>query len=82
MFNRNPYYNMNPYYNANVIVNNLSNSNPMNFIQQFQNFKRNFQGNPQQVVMNMLNNGQMSQQQFNQLQAMANQIMGSMNNNG
>ena len=54
MFNRNPYYNMNPYYNANGMVNNISNSNPMNFIQQFQNFKRNFQGNPQQVVMNML----------------------------
>lgn len=72
-------FNNNPYYGMNMMNNNI---NPMNFMQQFQNFKRNFQGNPQQAVMNMLNNGQMSQQQFNQLQAMANQIMNSMNNNG
>lgn len=72
-------FNNNPYYGMNMMNNNI---NPMNFMQQFQNFKRNFQGNPQQAVMNMLNNGQMSQQQFNQLQAMANQIMNGMNNNG
>ena len=38
-------------------------------------FGKNFQGDPKQAVMNMLNNGQMSQQQFNQLQSYANQIM-------
>lgn len=49
--------------------------NPMQFMKQFMEFKKNFQGNPQQAVMNMLNSGQMSQEQFNQLQGMANQIM-------
>ena len=50
-------------------------NNPMNFISQFMQFGKNFQGDPKQAVMNMLNNGQMSQQQFNQLQSYANQIM-------
>ena len=50
-------------------------NNPMNFISQFMQFGKNFQGDPRQAVMNMLNNGQMSQQQFNQLQSYANQIM-------
>lgn len=49
--------------------------NPMEFMKKFNEFRNNFQGNPQQAVMNMLNNGQMSQDQFNQLQSMANQIM-------
>ena len=68
-------------YNNMNQMNNMNN-NPMNFLQQFQNFKRNFQGDPKQAVLNMLNNGQMSQQQFNQLQAMANQIMNNMGQNG
>ena len=54
--------------------------NPMQFMKQFMDFKKNFQGNPQQTVMNMLNNGQMSQEQFNQLQGMANQIMKNFGN--
>ena len=52
-------------------------NNPMEFMNRFNQFKKNFQGNPQQTVMNMLNNGQMSQEQFNQLQGMANQILNS-----
>lgn len=50
-------------------------NNPINFLNKFAEFKRNFQGNPQQMVMNLLNSGQMSQSQFNQLQQIANQIM-------
>lgn len=38
-------------------------------------FRQGIQGNPQQMVQNMLQNGQMSQEQFNQLSNMANQIM-------
>lgn len=52
--------------------------NPMQFMQELMKFKKQFQGNPQQTVMNMLNNGQMSQEQFNQLQGMANQILNNM----
>ena len=47
----------------------------MGFMNQFNQFRSGFQGNPQQMVQNMLQNGQMSQEQFNQLSNMANQIM-------
>lgn len=44
--------------------------NPMNRMQEFFQFVQNFQGNPQQQVQNMLNSGQMTQDQFNQLNNM------------
>ena len=47
----------------------------MNFMNQFNQFRSGIQGNPQQMVQNMLQNGQMSQEQFNQLSNMASQIM-------
>ena len=46
-----------------------------NFMNQFNQFRHGIQGNPQQMVQNMLQNGQMSQEQFKQLSNMANQIM-------
>lgn len=50
-----------------------------NFNSQFNNFKQNFSqqgmGNPQMLVQNLLNSGQMTQQQFNQYSAMADAIM-------
>lgn len=50
-----------------------------NFNNQFNNFKQNFSqqgmGNPQMLVQNLLNSGQMTQQQFNQYSAMADAIM-------
>lgn len=53
-------------------------SGPMGQFQQFmgafQQFKANFKGDPQQEVQRLLNSGQMSQQQYNQLQQMANQM--------
>lgn len=49
--------------------------NMMNFMNQFNQFRQGIQGNPQQIVQNMLQNGQMSQEQFNQLSGMAQQIM-------
>lgn len=47
----------------------------MNFMNQLNQFRNGIQGNPQQMVQNMLQNGQMSQDQFTQLSNMANQIM-------
>ena len=47
---------------------------PMQMIQQFQQFRQQFQGDPKQEVQNLLNSGQMSQQQYNQLQGMATQV--------
>lgn len=43
-------------------------------MQQFQQFRANFQGNPKQEVEKLLQSGKMSQQQLNQLQAMAQQF--------
>ena len=41
----------------------------------FNNFRRQFNGDPKQVVQNMLNSGAISQSQFNQAQQMAKQFM-------
>lgn len=54
--------------------------NMQNFTSQFNQFKNTFRGNPQQQVQNLLNSGQMSQQQFNELQQMAKQIQSIMGN--
>lgn len=43
----------------------------MQMIQQFNQFKNSFTGDPKQAVMNLLQSGQMNQQQLDQLQAMA-----------
>lgn len=51
----------------------------MNFQQQFNQFTNQFRQSgqsPQQIVQNMLNSGQMTQEQFNQPRAIANQITG------
>lgn len=54
-------------------------NNPMNMLQQFQTFASKFakmQKDPRQTVQELLNSGQMTQQQYNQLSQMASQIMG------
>ena len=43
-------------------------------VQQFNQFRANFQGDPQQEVQKLLQSGKMSQQQLAQLQAMARQF--------
>lgn len=45
-----------------------------NMIQQFNQFRANFQGDPQQQVQQLLSSGKMTQQQFNQLAGLANQF--------
>lgn len=69
----------NPFFNAlgGNIGNPLMNSPVGQFgqmMQQFQQFKQNFQGDPQHEVQKLLQSGKMSQQQLNQLQAMAQQF--------
>lgn len=51
------------------------NNNFAQLINQIQEFKRTFTGNPKQEVEKLLQSGQMSQQQFNQLSQIANQIL-------
>lgn len=43
-------------------------------MQQFQQFRANFQGDPKKEVEKLLQSGQISQAQLNQLQAMAQQF--------
>lgn len=69
---------MNPFYNPSMIPNGTmpGNSfgpfgNMMNMMQQFNQFRSTFQGNPQQKVQELLSSGQMTQEQFNQLSQMA-----------
>lgn len=45
-----------------------------NLMSQFNQFKNNFSGDPRQQVQQLLNSGQMSQQQFNQLSQAATQF--------
>lgn len=64
---------MNPLFDRNT--GNTPTSDFSNMMSQFNQFKNSFNGNPKQIVMNMLQNGQMSQQQFNHLSSMAQQFM-------
>lgn len=43
-------------------------------IEQAKQMRKTFNGNPQQVVQNLLNSGQMSQAQYNQLMPVAQKI--------
>ncbi len=53
--------------------------NPMQMIQQFQQFKQQFTGDPKAEVQKLLTSGKLSQQQLNQLQSMAQQFQGLLN---
>lgn len=54
--------------------------NPMtNIVNQFNQFRQSFQGDPKQRVQQLLNSGQMSQAQFNQLSQMATQFQNMLN---
>lgn len=66
---------MNPFYNPQQQGNNFGPfGNMMNMMQQFNNFRQTFQGDPKQKVQELLNSGQMTQDQFNQLSQMAQQF--------
>lgn len=64
---------LNNFLNNNNVQQN-QNGNPMQMINEFMQFAKSFKGNPRQEVMNVLNNGQMSQQQFEQLSQQAKQL--------
>ena len=50
--------------------------NMQNLMNQYNQFRANFQGNPEQQVQALLNSGRMTPAQFNQLQKMAKQMQG------
>ena len=53
------------------------NTNPM--IKQFQEFRNNFKGDAKAQVEQMLNSGQITQEQYNKAVQMANQLKDMMN---
>ena len=55
-------------------MNNSPFGNIFNLINQFNQFKNSFQGDPKTQVQQLLNSGQMSQEQLNQLQSWAKQL--------
>lgn len=55
-----------------------NNSNIFGLMGQFQQFKNSFKGNPEQVVQELRRSGKMSEEQFQQLSAMANQLQAFM----
>ena len=56
---------------TNPQMNNLS-----GLIGQFQQFRNNFRGNPEQMVQELRRSGKMSEAQFQQLSQLANQLQG------
>ena len=62
----------------NVLGNNSNLPGPLgnmqNMIQQLNQFRQSFNGDPKQQVQQLLNSGKMSQAQYNQLSQMATQI--------
>lgn len=55
------------------------NRNPMmDMMKNFEQFRKTFSGNPQQMVQQMLNSGQISQQQYAEAVEMAKQFMNMM----
>lgn len=55
----------------------MNQANPMtNFMQRFQQFRQTFNGNPQQIVQNLLNSGKISKAQYDQAVQMAQQMRG------
>ena len=59
---------------ANPLYNQLGGTAPNPMLQRLMEFKRTFNGNPQQIVQNMLNSGKISQAQINQYAQQANEI--------
>lgn len=47
---------------------------PFNIIQQFDQFRRSFHGNPQEQVQHLLNSGKISQEQYNEAVQKAQQL--------
>lgn len=49
---------------------------PSNFLDRLKDFGRSINGNPQQIVQNLMASGKMTREQFEQYAQTANQILG------
>ena len=66
----------------NPIYNSMANQNNpfMQIMQEAQNFKKTFKGNPREEVQRLLNSGELSQADFNRYSQIAQQVMQFMGN--
>lgn len=64
---------------ANPLYHQMMNSQPQNIMQRFNEFKKNFTGDPQQKVQEMLNSGRISQEQYNRAVQQAQQFQQMLN---
>ena len=55
-------------------MNSMPNNGMMNLVQQFMQFKQNFNGDPKQQIQNLLNSGKVTQEQYNRAVQMAQQL--------
>ncbi len=62
-----------------ALVGNSNMGGMLGMIQQFQQFRNNFKGDPRQQIQQMLNSGQISQAQYNQAVQMAQQFQRVLN---
>lgn len=60
---------------SNPLFDQFGNKGGNDFVSQFNQFKKTFNGNPQQIVQQMLNSGRITQDQLNQAMQKANQLM-------
>ena len=63
---------------SNFIPGNGGGNNFFNLMNRFQQFRNTFQGDPRATVQQLLDSGQMTQEQFEQLSQMAQQFQGFM----
>lgn len=62
-------------------MNNIFQNIPL-LIRQFNQFRSNFTGDPKEEVQKLLDSGEMSQQQFNELSQIAKQLTGVLSQGG
>ena len=60
---------------SNPLFDQFGNKGGNDFVSQFNQFKKTFSGNPQQMIQQMLNSGRITQDQLNQAMQKANQLM-------
>ena len=60
---------------SNPLFNQMNNDPMRGFMQEFERFRQSFRGDPRAKVQEMMNNGQLSQEQFNQIAQQTNQLM-------
>ncbi|MBR5276746.1 MAG: hypothetical protein IKU35_06400 [Bacteroidaceae bacterium] len=65
---------MNPLFQ--MMAGGMPNNPTANLMQRFQQFKQSFNGNPQQMVQQMLQSGRITAEQYNNAVRMAQQLQG------